>query len=283
MGAGHGKRNVVLWGGGGGAGHKVLGGFGSGSEVLSLVARDSQGATLANTRLVGPEPGHPPEAGGLERWYLLYEVEAVRPGLGTLKAVDAVGNVFAAIDFRVVKSAVIVVPSQGVDRLAFDAVARQLRREVYEGNATIVRTTVHPTGQVTLTTLAGKPFSWGDVRQLSSVLVISHGGYEGPNLATLDESVAVDLHQALGKQPGELSEEGKSFWRSVGGALDDRGKIILLGCHEDTYGQKVAGVALRRVFGPAKFFEAGDERVALRHVKAIEGGTVLPPMRGLLP
>jgi hypothetical protein len=92
--------------------------------------------------------------------------------------------------------AVILIPSQGHHAQQFRWSARALRSSVYGGHAIIVNTEVtapkdyNPTYQglnsyqVKLRTEHGKPFSFADHRNLSSMLTISHAASgDGPNMA----------------------------------------------------------------------------------------------------
>src|SRR5258708_36044065 len=92
---------------------------------------------------------------------------------------------------------IIIIPSQGDAKNAFEDVARKLKKEVYS-NATIVKTTVTDTSgaaSVAFTTLDGHPFAWDRTHNVSRVLTISHGGAgDGPNLALGDGSVTLDGH-----------------------------------------------------------------------------------------
>jgi len=92
--------------------------------------------------------------------------------------------------------AVILVPSQGHHAQQFHWSARALRSSVYGGHALVVNVEVvapkdyNPTYQglnnfqVKLRTDHGKPFSFADHRNLSSMLTISHAATgDGPNMA----------------------------------------------------------------------------------------------------
>lgn len=182
--------------------------------------------------------------------------------------------------------AVIVVPSQGKHASMFKDVAKSLRRKVYSKEATIVETTVSSIFgvlSVTFNTLDGKVFSWADVSNLDSVLTISHAGFcDGPNLAS----------EAGGYQPwgspecdGTLSVEGAKFWATIGSTLKSGGKIILIGCSMGAglYGQAVANAAKRTTYASDGLFAAADEATTLKHVKAIEKGLPIRPMKRFNP
>jgi hypothetical protein len=92
--------------------------------------------------------------------------------------------------------AVILVPAQGHHAQQFQWSARAVKSSVYGGRAIIVSTEVtapkdiNPTYQglnnyqVKLRTEHGKPFAFGDHRNVSTMLTISHAAaQDGPNLA----------------------------------------------------------------------------------------------------
>jgi hypothetical protein len=187
---------------------------------------------------------------------------------------------------------VIIVPTQGFDTGSFEDVAKKLSREVYHGNATIVRTTISGSGgsfAVAFTTLKGEAFSWEDAHDLSSVLTVSHGAScDGPNLAYSDSGVEEAGHQPWGSEGGtctELSEAGKSFWKLVGQALRSDGKIILVGCSmgSGSYAGLVAAVTGKRVYASTSSLGAGDASTSLKYVRALERGRVLAPMKQYEP
>src|SRR5258707_15637284 len=80
---------------------------------------------------------------------------------------------------------IIIIPSQGDAKNAFEDVAVKLKKEVYS-NATIIKTTVTDSSgaaSVAFTTLNGHPFAWDRTHNVSRVLTISHGGAgDGPKL-----------------------------------------------------------------------------------------------------
>jgi hypothetical protein len=182
-------------------------------------------------------------------------------------------------------NAIIIIPSQGWDTAAFEAVARKLSSEVYAGKATILKTTVADSEgsyDVQFKTLAGTLFTWDSdaAKDLATVMTISHGfSCDGPNLA-----FGAGGQQPWGSEGGmcdALSDYAKSFWESVGRSLRADGKIILAGCSMGIgfYAATVATIAGKPVYAATGSFGAGDEATALKHVKAIENGKVLPPMQ----
>lgn len=182
--------------------------------------------------------------------------------------------------------AVIMVPSQGKHASMFKDVAKSLNRKVYAKEAIVVETTVRDVLGVLVVTfnkLDGKIFTWADVNNLDSVLTISHAGYcDGPNLAFGDG----------GQQPwgtvncdGVLSTEGAAFWGSIGRSLKSGGKIILIGCSmgAGVYAQGVANTSKRTTYASDGLFAAADEATTLKHVKAIEKGLPIRPMKRFNP
>jgi hypothetical protein len=192
-------------------------------------------------------------------------------------------------------STVIIVPSQGHDTNSFFAVATDLRAKVYP-HAKIVKTTVTKTttasggvgGAVTLTD--GKsPFTFDAVPNLTRVLTISHSfSGAGQNLTYGDDSFGDDgSSQPWGTtaNDGNLSDEGKSFWTSVGDSMQLDGKIIMLGCFmgAGNYAASVAKATQESVFASTALFAAGNSESALKYVKAIEKDVVLKPMKRFDP
>ena len=194
-------------------------------------------------------------------------------------------------------NAVIIVSSQGKHVSMFARVANYLNRNLYKNKAKIVKTTVTESGQslaVTFSKLDGKPFSWTDVENISSILTISHGGLlDGPNLAYGESG-----YQPWGTAPDsnytELSTEGASFWSSIGWELNPVGKIILVGCsmgkniddpgnNRAPYGQLVADTSRRTVYASNGLFAAADKETVLRHVQAIEKSSPIRPMKRFNP
>jgi len=186
---------------------------------------------------------------------------------------------------------IIIIPSQGDAKNAFEDVAVKLKKQVYHG-ATIVRTTVSDssgTALVAFTTLDGHPFEWDRTHNVSRVLTISHGfAADGPNLAMLDSSVPVEEHQPWGSKNGEghdLTDAAQAFWSSVGHSLRADGKIILLGCAmgSGAYAKNVAKAAGKRVFAATDEIGAGNSTSALSYVRSIEAGHAKKPMKRFKP
>jgi hypothetical protein len=185
---------------------------------------------------------------------------------------------------------IIIIPSQGDAKNAFEDVARKLKKEVYS-NATIVKTTVTDSSgaaSVAFTTLDGHPFAWDRTHNVSRVLTISHGGAgDGPNLALGDDSVPLDEHQpwASTNASRDLSDAAKAFWTSAGSSLRADGKIILLGCNmgSGAYAANVAKAAGKRVFAAKDEIGAGNSKSALMYVRSIEAGHAKKPMQGFKP
>ena len=167
---------------------------------------------------------------------------------------------------------IIVIPSQGKDTNSFEDVAKKLKREVYK-DAVLVKTKVTDSGgtlSVTFITLDGKPFDWATTHDVGRVLTISHAySGDGPNLA-----YHAGGYQPWGQSNGKLSDPAKAFWQGVGKTMRSDGKILLLGCFmgQGSYAGNVASVTGKQVFAATDLFGAGDSRVAVKTVKAIEKG-----------
>ncbi len=184
--------------------------------------------------------------------------------------------------------AIIIIPSQGADVAAFDAVARAVRTEVYGGQASIVSTAVTEDSgayDVTFRTSGGGSFSWEAVHGVSTVMTISHGfSCDGPNLAYHDGG-----YQPWGSSEdsscAELTQAAKDFWAKVGAALVPSGKIILVGCFMGggSYASNVAAASGRKVFASTSLFGAGNKETTLKYVKAIEAGRSPSPMVSFAP
>jgi len=178
------------------------------------------------------------------------------------------------------KKVVIIIPSQGNDTNAFEDVAKKLKKDVYPG-ATIVKTTVTDSSgdlSVSFKTTDGHPFTFDATHDVSRVVTISHSfSGDGPNLAYHDGG-----YQPWGQKDSELSDSGKLFWESVGSSLGSDGKVILLGCFmgSGTYAGNVAKATGKHVYAATDLFGAGDDKTALKTVRAIEKGGKLPsPMK----
>jgi hypothetical protein len=188
---------------------------------------------------------------------------------------------------------VIVIPSQGHSTNSFLAVATDLRGKLYP-HAKIVKTTVASGGggsgpTVTLSDLSGSVFAFDGVPLLTRVFTISHSfSGAGQNLTYGDPSFG----DGGGSQPwgtaandGSLSDEGKTFWSSVGDSMKANGMIIMLGCFMGAgqYGANVATEAQEPVFASTDLFAAGNSETALKYVTAIEKGVVLKPLKRFDP
>lgn len=184
--------------------------------------------------------------------------------------------------------AVIIVPSQGQHASMFEGVAKSVDRKVYGGKAIVVRTTVvkSDTGSlaVSFSRTNGKPFSWGDVSDLSTIVTISHGGgCDGPNL----NYGAGGDNQPWGADACDeaLSAGGRAFWGDMAIELKATGKIILVGCYmgSGSYAQGVANLTGRTVYASTDLFAAANEATTVKHVKSIEKGVAIKPMKRFDP
>jgi hypothetical protein len=131
-----------------------------------------------------------------------------------------------------------------------------------------------------------KPYSIGSDKGFSTVIIISHGGFDDPNLAFGDPDPSMsslDDHQPLALDNNEKSANARVFWQAVGHVLDGCGKIILLGCNEAGLAPKAVTQAARRVYAQPGSCAAGAVDYAMRHVKAIESGLPIPPMQQFNP
>jgi hypothetical protein len=203
--------------------------------------------------------------------------------------------------------AVILVPSQGNHVEQFYWSARELKRAVYESRARIVKAEVgaapspfsemigEDSRPVRFHTEKKKPFAFAEVRNLRSVLTISHAGTnDGPNLLygaggyqpwqsySRDKSV----YSAGGKfKVDMLRPKARAFWAEVGRAMAPEGRIIMLGCNLGTsaYIHHVANASARRTYGPTASFSAADVETVVTVVRQIEKGSIIPPMREAKP
>ena len=265
------KKNVVVWGGG------------RGGEVLRLSAMDATGIQLAKTRLLGVEKGHAKDPDGDDQWFMLYEVEALAEGTGTLTAQDKAGMPFARIAFVVGAGgtrALIIVPSQGHHTGAFLSVALTLKSDVYKGCATIVRSKISKGCNFYFVNLDGTPYPIGSETNLSTVIIISHGLKDGPNLAFFanDPDLPLDDRQPLKLDGTPESANAVAFWRAVGYALNGAGKLVLMGCDQAAFAPKIVSTVNRRIYAQHDDSGAGAVDYTLCHVKAIEKGGTVPPM-----
>ena len=187
---------------------------------------------------------------------------------------------------------IIIIPSQGKDNNAFEDTARKLKKEVYP-HATIVRTVLTDVGEdddkkttFALQTLDGHEFKWSTKHDFSRVITVSHGFMDdGPNMAFGE---LFKTNQPWGSKDGrgqELSDVAKDFWKSVGNSLNNRGKILLLGCSmgASAYAGNVAKASGRHVFAATSSISAGDPKSTLKLVKSIESGHAKDPMQDFRP
>jgi hypothetical protein len=171
----------------------------------------------------------------------------------------------------------------------FRSVAKALDRKVYRGRAEVIYTEVELTGASPATVkffkLDASEFSWADAHHLITVITVSHGfSGDGPNLAY---GLGDERYQAWASDPaGGLGPAAKEFWgRKVGSAMKENGKIILVGCFmgDGEYARNVAKEAGVKVFASTGLFAAANEDTTLKHVRAIERGSALRPMKGFDP
>jgi hypothetical protein len=186
--------------------------------------------------------------------------------------------------------AVIVVPGQGNNVPHFQRVASALNEEVYGGRAQIIATTVTGAriGQVcndpgvscavTFRSLNGQHFDWSAVRGLQSVVIISHGGSDGPNLAS-----HAGGFQPWGRRANDytmLTPEAITFWHTVRRSLGSSGKVILVGClMGPSYARLVARTIGKPVFASVDTFHAAVQETVVRHLSSIEAGQAILPMQ----
>jgi hypothetical protein len=176
---------------------------------------------------------------------------------------------------------IIIVPSQGNTKKIFKSVAHALKTKIYK-DAMILETYVTGTqdsSMVSFKTINGGEFNWNTAAGVSRVIVVSHGSYDGPNLAYHASAIQPWMFSRGDESPG------KTFWSAVGKSLSGDAKIVLLGCKEgDTpvdgmsYAQHVAQTVHRPVYGSSDFFGAAKEEAVLKHLRAIEEGKVHRPM-----
>jgi len=185
--------------------------------------------------------------------------------------------------------AIIIVPAQGDHHAMFEDVARQVRRRVYSGAAKVIRAIAAKRSDgviVSFGTTDGKPFSWDDVQDLKSVITISHGGsVDGPNL---NYGAGDEAYQAWGSRSdgtSGLSDAGGAFWKLIANELKPSGKIILVGCLMGSweYAGYVAKETGHTVYASDGLFAAADTETTVRHVRAIERGAVMRPMKRFDP
>jgi hypothetical protein len=175
-------------------------------------------------------------------------------------------------------------------------VAQAVNRQVYAGRAKIVTTTVAASGAVTFRDASSTAFTWGTARDLKSVVTISHGGrMDGPNLGYRADDTFPHQPWDADFQKQALKPRAISFWKTVGRSLLPGGKIILMGCQmamddDDSnpaddfiYGKAVATFAGKTVFAADGSIAAANRATVLRHIRAIERGSVRRPMKRFAP
>ena len=136
-----------------------------------------------------------------------------------------------------IKKTVIIVSSQDKTASLFLATGQMLKARVYP-HSVIVKTICTPSRPFDLVEASVKlvqigtenEFTFGDTSNLDRVLTISHSGpLDGPNLAYHVQGGG-DYQPWGGNHDGSLPSEARRFWGSVGDAMKQGGKIILLGC-----------------------------------------------------
>jgi hypothetical protein len=169
----------------------------------------------------------------------------------------------------------IIIPSQGHDVGSFHQVARELAKSVYK-DSVIVKANITGQGDNLTVNLTwnNHPFSLSNHKDLRRVLTISHGMLDGPNLA-YGSDLPLDAHQPWASGGGELTEQGRDFWRSVSQNMRPDGKIIFLGClmGAGNFARNVAGLTRKKVYASQSLFGAGDGKIAVSAVKAVEANS----------
>lgn len=208
------------------------------------------------------------------------------------------------------RQAVILVPSQGKHVEQFYWSAHGLKDKVYRSRAEIVKVVLgsvkpgvdplrdYDDREVRFLTENGKPFSFGDHRNLRSVLTISHAApKDGPNLLYGEggnqpwgiygrRATSANVYSAGGKfHVDMLRPRACDFWQGVGNSLAADGKIVMLGCNlgYSYYLNHVANASNRRAYGPTSAFSAADVDTVVAVVKNIELGTVPATMKEVKP
>lgn len=176
----------------------------------------------------------------------------------------------------------------------FAEIARTVNRKVYARKAKVIGTTL-VTGtdgsiSVSLGSLKGDAFSWDDVKELTSVVTISHGGsIDGPNLnygsGGHNQPWGLEFKQQNGTVDISLNKAGSAFWATIGSELKASGKIILLGCSMgmNGYAGHVAKAAGRSVYAAEEKMAAANEERTVSIVTAIEKGVTVSPMKRFDP
>jgi uncharacterized protein (DUF1786 family) len=82
-----------------------------------------------------------------------------------------------------------------------------------------------------------------------------------------------------------LSDAANTFWQLIAGELRPTGKIILVGCYMGggEYAADVAAATKRTVYAADGLSAAANVEATVRHVRAIERGAVLLPMKRFKP
>lgn len=206
--------------------------------------------------------------------------------------------------------AVILVPSQGKHVQQFYWSARGLKDKVYMGRAEIVKVELGPAQagidplrdyddrEIRFSTEKDQPFSFGNHRNLRSVVTISHAApKDGPNLLYGEggnqpwgiygrRATADNVYSGGGKfHVDMLRPRARDFWRGVGRSLAVDGKIIMLGCNLGLsfYLNHVANASDRKAYGPTSACSAADVNTVVGLVKKIEIGTIPAPMKEVRP
>jgi hypothetical protein len=208
-------------------------------------------------------------------------------------------------------SVVIIVPSTGETAKGFFDYANEVNRKVYHGRAQIVLagvegvkalpknhplqflappgTTLGEWQHARLFTLSGKEFSFKDAKNLDTVLVISHSGWDGPTMSLgISDSLPDGYHGIvpfLSQTWQPWTNQGVDFWNSVGDALKPSGKIILEGCNQgadregesrSSYADFVSKVSDRPVFAVTQKTYMVD---IIGEVTRAEAGQAVPPIK----
>ncbi len=207
--------------------------------------------------------------------------------------------------------AIIIVPTEGHGTEQFVSVARSLRRDIYHGRAKILKAKVTEIGftpspgngvvycnrttqvnnhQITVRCPVklhndDGGLNWPDFRNLRTIITISHGGSDGPNLKS-----HMGGHQPWNRHEErwrELSEPGRLHWSAAGFQLADDGKIIFLGCSmgraDRSYAKLVATAARKKTYAATGSFAAANVATSLTHVRQIENGAPRSPMHEYTP
>jgi hypothetical protein len=220
--------------------------------------------------------------------FMLYELEVVKSGGGSLTAVDKIGRPFAQIGLTVGsatgKRALIIIPSQGQDTGSFQGVAQALNSKIYGGRAITVKSVI-ASGRKFFFVKEGKPYPIGSDKGFSTVIFISHGAVDGPNLAYGDNSV--DDHQPLTLRRHGADGQCQSFLanaRTRAGRLREDHLARLRGSWPRTKGRSGGGPSRIRNSGPLR--RGGRKLFRAQHPSDRERHTDCPvsavrPLSGL--